>query len=332
MQKPLLGYLRLVLALIGSFVLNLVAAAEQHSNAPRSFSEFNRLAMAVSDAPTPVRADFAVAAVSEMVIAHRNEADRARQDARNNIAGRSPARWALAVDVYAADLTAVVNSVTTDTPVEIEIDPQNSVALNIDGKPVMVTFPKTLQQAVFEQRVIERFCNLYRCEDLIAEYHRSEQSPRFKNSVPLWSFSEQAGPVCATDDGLQFQFQDTVNLSRKRKACSQIIAELNALAELIAKNLSGGVRIDWNRLAIHPPAGEDQHLVELDGEGGFIRMPLPALAATPQLFNLVRPWLAAKVKGNAIRQVVINADRLMAPLLQSAENMTHDKTWYRFSW
>jgi hypothetical protein len=320
MQKPLLGYQRLVLALICSFVLNLVAAAESRSNAPRSFSELHRLAMAVNDAPVPVRADFAVAAVSEMVIAHRNEADRARQDARNNTAGRSPARWAHAVDVYAADLTALVNSVTTDTPVEIEIDPQNSVALNIDGKPVMVSFPKTLQQAVFEQRVIERFCNLYRCEDLITEYYRSDPSPRIKKSAPLWSFSEQAGPVCATDDGLQFQFQDAVNLSRKRKACSRVIAELNALAELIAKNLSSGVRIDWNRLAILPPAGEDQHLVELDGEGGFIRMPLPALAATPQLFNLVRPWLAAKVKGNAIGQVVINADRLMAPLLQSAEN------------
>jgi len=321
MQKPVLGYQRLVLSLIFSFLLNPVAAAEQHPNAPASFSEFNRLAMAVSEAPTPVRVDFAVAAVSEMVIAHRNEADRARQDARNNIAGRSPARWALAVDAYAADLTAVVNSVTTDTPVEIEIGPENSVALNIDGKPVMVSFPKTLQQAVFEQRVIERFCNLYRCEDLIAEYHRPDLSSRVKNSAPLWSFSEQAGPVCATDDGLEFQFQDTVNLSQKRKACGQIVAELNALAELIAKKLSGGVRIDWNRLAIHPLAGEDQHLVELDGEGGSIRLPLPALAATTQLFILVRPWLAAKVKGNGIRQVVINADRLMAPLLQPADNM-----------
>ena len=321
MQKPLLGYLRLVLALIGSFVLNLVAAAEQHSNAPRSFSEFNRLAMAVSDAPTPVRVGFAVAAVSEMAIAHRNEADRARQDARNNIAGRSPLRWALAVDAYAAELTAVVNSVTSDTPIEIEIGPADSVALNIDGKPVMVSFPKTRQQAVFEQRIIERFCNIYRCEDLIAEHHRSELSPRSKKAAPLWSFSEQAGPVCATDDGLEFQFQDTVNLSQKRKACGQIVAELNALAELIAKNLPGGVRIDWNRLAIRPLAGEDQQLVELDGEGGSIHMPLPALAATTQLFILVRPWLAAKVKGNGVRQVVINADRLMAPLLQAADNM-----------
>jgi hypothetical protein len=321
MQKPVLGYQRLILSLIGSFLLNPVTAAEQHPVTPARFSTFNRFAMALSDTPTPVRVDFAVAAVSEMVIAHRNEADRARQDARNNIAGRSPARWALAVDAYAADLLAVVNNVTTGTPVVIEIGPENNVTLNIDGKPVMVSFPKTLQQAVFEQRVIERFCNLYRCEDLVAEYHRADLPPQLKYSAPRWSFSEQAGPVCATDDGLEFQFQDRVNLGQKRKACSQIVAELNAVAELIAENLSDGVRIDWNRLAIHPLTGEDQHLVELDGEGGSIRMTLPALAATTQLFILVRPWLAAKVKNNGIRQVVVNADRLMAPLLQRADSM-----------
>ncbi|MEA2080648.1 MAG: hypothetical protein U9P00_12465 [Pseudomonadota bacterium] len=315
MQRPVLGYQRLVLLLIGSLLLIPAAVSEQRPNRPVSFSRFNRLAIAVSNAPAPVRVDFAVAAVSEMVIAHRNEADRARRDARNNIPGRNPARWALAVDAYAADLMAVVNSVTPDTLVVIKISPENSVSLNIDAKPIMVSFPETLQQAVFEQRVIERFCNLYRCEDLIAEYHRTELSPRLKTSAPRWSFSEQAGPVCATDDGLEFQFQDTTNLSQKRKACGQIVAELNALAEVIAENLSGGAHIDWNRLAIHPVAGEDQQLVELDNEGGSIRMPLPALAATTGLFILVRPWLAAKVKGNGIRQVVINADRLMAPLL-----------------
>jgi len=315
MQKPVLGYQRLVLSLMCSFLLNPMAAAEQQANTQVPFFKFNRLAMAVSDAPAPVRVDFAVATISEMVIAHRDEADRARQDARNNIAGRSPARWAVAVDAYAADLIAVVNSMATDTAVSIEIGSENSVALNIDGKPVMVSFPKTLQQAVFEQRVIERFCNLYRCEDLVTEYHRTVQSPRFKNSAPRWSFSEQAGPVCATDDGLEFQFQDTVNLSQKRKACEQIVAELNALAELIAENVSGGVRIDWNRLAIHPLTGEDQHLVELDGKGGSIRIPLPALAATTQLFILVRPWLAAKIKNNDVQQIMLNADRLMAALL-----------------
>jgi hypothetical protein len=317
MQTPLLVYPRFVLPLLCGLLLSPVAAAEQSRDVPLSFSTLNRLALSVSEAPAAVRVDFAVAAVSEMVIAHRHEADRARQDARNHMTGRSPTRWAHAVDTYAADLMTVVNNMTTDTSVAIEIVPENSVALHIDGKPVMVNFPTTLQQATFEQRVVERFCTLYRCEDLIDEYQRAEPAPQRENSAPRWSFSEQAGPVCATDDGLEFQFQDMVNLGQKRKACDRIVADLNALADLIAEIRSGGVRIDWNRLSIHPLPGENQQLVELSSEGGSIRMSLPALATTTQLLTQVRPWLAAKVEGNGFRQVVINADRLMAPLIHS---------------
>lgn len=320
MQRPLWEHLRFVLSLMFSFLPNPVAAAEQYPTAPLHYP-FNRLAMALNDADAPVRVDFAVFAVSEMIIAHRNEADRARQETRDNTAGRNPERWAHAVDAYATDLTAVLNSVTADTAVAIEIGPEHSVALRIDGKPVIVSFPKTRQQGVFERRVMERFCDLHRCEDLIAEYQRTDPSPRFKDSPPLWRFSEQAGPVCATEDGLEFRFQDRVNLRQKRKACRQIVAELNALAERIAESSSGGVSIDWSKLAIHPLAGEDQQLVELGGEGGSIRMPLQALATTTQLLIQVRPWLAAKVEGSSFRQVVINADRLMAPLLQPADNM-----------
>ena len=315
MQKLWRACLRPVLLLIFSVLLNPVAAAEPYPPAAQHPDRFNRLAMAVSDADTPIRVDFAVLAVSEMVLAHRDEADRARRDARNSRTDRNPARWARAVDAYAADLTAVVNSVTTDTQVNIEIGPENSVALTIDGKPVTVSFPQTPQQALFEQRVMERFCNLHRCEDLIAEYQRIQPSQRFEHSAPLWRFSQQAGPVCATDDGLEFRFHDSANLNRKRQTCSRIVAELNTLAELIAENLATGVHIDWKRLAIHPQWEEGQHLVELDGGGGAVRVSLPTLAAAPELLPLVRPWLAAKVEGIGFRQVVIDGDRFMAPLL-----------------
>jgi hypothetical protein len=281
------------------------------------FSEFKQLAMAVSDAPAAVRSEFAVAAVSEMVLAFDSAADRARQDVRDRAPGRSPARWAAAVDGYAADLVAILNRLTADTPIDISIGAENDVSLNIDGTPVMVSFPQTLQQAEFEQRVIQRFCSYYQCEDLIADYRAVHPSPPIDASTPRWSFSEKAGPVCATDDGLIFQFQDTLMLAQKRQACERIVAELNALALTIAENRAAGVAIDWGGLSIHSLPGENQHQVELDGAGGYIRMSLPALAASKRLFELVRPWLAAKVKGNSIRQVVVNADRLMAPVINS---------------
>ena len=311
MPKSLPGYLRFVLPLMFTALLQPAAAAEPYPPTLPQPDRFNRLAMALSEADAGVRVDFALIAVTEMVLAHREEADRARRDAHNSATGRNPARWARAVDAYAADLTAVVNGITTDTQVNIDIGPENNVALNIDGRPVMVNFPQTPQQAVFEQRVMERFCNRHPCENLIAEYQQTQPSNRYEPATPVWRFSQQGGPVCATADGLEFHFHDAGNLNRKRQACRRLVAELNTLAELIAENRAAGVRIDWNRLAIHRQWEKDQHLVEIDSAGGAIRVSLPALASAPQLLAQVRPWLAAKVEGIGFRQVVIDGDRVM---------------------
>jgi hypothetical protein len=280
-------------------------------------SQINRLAAALADAPESMRADFAVAAITELVLDYDEEADRARREARSHGRDRDLGRWAIAVDTYAAKLTTIANSVTPATPVTVAIGADNSISLDIDGTPVLVSSPRVREQSAFEQRVLDRFCNLYPCTDLIAEYRPAQPAASTPTDAETyWSFSQQAGPTCSTGDGLEFQFQDMKNIGEKRKACGRIVKELNALAAALAWHLSNGSRIDWNRLAIHALPGEEEHQVELSGDGRTIRLPLPALAATTRLFKLVRPWLAAKVGGlPTYRLVVINADSLMAPLI-----------------
>ncbi len=279
-------------------------------------SQINRLAAALDDAPDSMRADFAVAAIAEMVVDYNEEADRARREARSHARDHDLGRWAVAVDTYAAKLTAIANSVTPDTPVTVAIGAGNSISLDIDGTPVLVSSPRVREQSTFEQRVLNRFCSLYPCDDLIAEYRPAQAATIATDTETFWSFSQQAGPTCSTSDGLEFQFQDMTNIGEKRKACGRIVKELNALATALAWHLSNGSRIDWNRLAIHALPGEEDHQVELAGGGSTIRLPLPALAETPRLFELVRPWLAAKVGGQpSYRLVIINADELMAPLI-----------------
>jgi hypothetical protein len=263
-----------------------------------------------------MRADFAVAAIAEMVVDYYAEADRARREARSHARDRDLGRWAVAVDRYAAKLTAIANSVTPATPVTVTIGAENSISLDIDGTPVLVSSPRVREQSAFVQRVLDRFCNLYPCDDLIAEYRPPQPAVTTTDTETYWSFSQRAGPTCSTGDGLEFQFQDMTDIGQKREACGKIVAELNALAAALVWSRSNGSRIDWNRLAIHALPGEDEHQVELAGDGSSIRLPLPALAATTRLFELVRPWLAAKVSGqSAYRLVVINADSLMAPLI-----------------
>jgi hypothetical protein len=283
---------------------------------PAAPSHISRLAAALVDSPDPMRADFAVAAIAEMVADYNEEAARARREARGHARDRDLGRWAVSVDAYAAELTAIANGVTPATPVSVTVGADNSISLDIDGKPVLVSSPRVREQSAFEQRVLGRFCNLYPCDDLLAEYRPPQAAATPADTETHWSFSQQAGPACSTGDGLEFQFQDMTDIGQKREACALIVKELNALAAALAWNLSNGSRIDWNRLAIHELPGEEEQQVELAGDGSTIRLSLPALAATTRLFELVRPWLAAKVGGQpSYRLVLIHADSLMEPLI-----------------
>jgi hypothetical protein len=290
-------------------------AASEQPPVP-TVSQLNRLAAALVDAPESMRADFAVAAISEMILDYNEEAVRARREARSQARDRDLGRWAVAVDAYAAELTAIVNNVTAGTPIRVSIGADNSISLDIDGSPVLVSSPRVREQSAFEERVLNRFCYQHPCEDLISEYRAPQPEPATTDAETYWSFSQQAGPACSTGDGLEFQFQDMQNIGQKRKACAGIVKELHALAAALAWNIANGTRIDWNRLVIHAPPGEEEYQVELAAGGGTIHLPLPALAATPRLFELVRPWLAAKAGGQPdYRLVIINADDLMAPLI-----------------
>ena len=118
-------------------------------------------------------------------------------------------------------------------------------------------------------------------------------------------------------DGLVFQFTNTTDLALKRRACSRVTGELNMLAERLAHEIALGVRVDWNRLAVLDVPGEARQLVTLNGDDEGLMLPLRALAVAPELFRLLRPWLAARVDGNSYRLVLLNSEQLMAGLIQT---------------
>lgn len=272
-----------------------------------------RLARSLGDAPDPMRRDFAWLALNEMVSVYTEEAARARREARGTARARDQARWAAAVDAYAAKMTALAASMSAETQVRINIGPGNSVYVFMDGQPAIVTGVIGGQQAAYEQRVLERFCMLYLCAELLEEPQATGPPETKSRSGVHWSFSQHAGPACVSDDGLELQFRDMSELKKKRRACDQIVADLNALAAAIGSKIAAGVRIDWNRLKI-TPRPDDRQQVILNGEGASIHIPLHALVLTPDLFRILRPWLAARTAGNSYRQVVLNAEPLVEPL------------------
>ncbi len=304
---------RLLLAVCGLLLLATAAAAE----AGLPLSRLNRIAVAISREAEPVRADFARIAITEMTAAHAAEAERARQEARAGKGGRRREllRWANAVDEYAGELAVVGDALTPETGVDISIGHDNSIYLNIGGRPVVIGTPRAREQSEFEQRIIARFCAAYRCEDFVAGFEPATAPVRARGQPPSWSFSQYAGPACTTVDGLELQFRTIQDLQRKRDICARLVAELYLLLAAIDKESGAGVRIDWNRIEIRGSPNTEQHLVVLNGSGDTLQLTLPDLAAVPDFLRRSLPWLAARVKGESYHLVLLNADSLVAPLL-----------------
>jgi hypothetical protein len=281
----------------------------------RSLSRFNRLAVAISKEPEPVRAEFALAAITEMAAAHTTEAELARIDARSGSDRRDLLRWAGAVDAYAAELTAIGEALTPETVVGISIGADSSVYLNIAGRPVLVGTPSARKQGEFEQRIIDRFCASFRCEDFVTAADLEVVRKQVQGQPPGWSFSQYAGPACSTADGLELQFQTMQDLRRKREICTRLVAELNLLLAAIDAAVGTGTRVDWNQLEIRGSPNAEQQQVVLNGRGDTLFLAVPGLTEVPDFLRRALPWVAARVKGERYRLVLLNADTLVAPLL-----------------
>ena len=274
-----------------------------------------QLARALHDSPLPMRTDFAWLAISQMAEFYAEEAARARQELHHTSRARDASQWAASVDDYARKMSALADSITTATPVSITIGVDNSVHIYVDGKPVILTGAISGQQSVYEQRVVERFCILYICEDLLPEleYSKRETAVALSHTDAArayWSFSQYAGPVCMTNDGLEFQFQQATDLGKKREACNRAVAELSELAMAITREQQQGVRVDWEALKVLPVPDEEPQRVILAARVE-IHLPLPMLAENPALLKMVQPWLKARVRGEAYSLVVLNAGHLM---------------------
>ncbi len=299
----------------GWLLLCLLLFALPPLSAATSPPPLTRLALSLIDQPGPLRADLAYAALVELADAYALEAERARQEPRERSRGRDLRRWSAAVEQMANEYAALADRVTAMTEVEVRAGPDNSLHLVVGGKPVLVNGPRPREQSALEQRIIERYCSLNLCDPdlvvpgVVAGSATGTATSRTRSRVtPHWSFS-QAGPICETDDGLEFQFREQVELGHKREACATIVDELQLLAGELSRRIHAGTRVDWNALAIRDRPEGELYSIRLNNAGEEIRLPLPTLADKPKLFALLRPWLAGKVKGERYHLVVINADQ-----------------------
>jgi hypothetical protein len=271
----------------------------------------NQLAVRVADEPVPLQSDLARIALTELAAVYADEAEQARYEMRHRAKKPASRRWSVAVQKLADDYAALAESVMPSTTIQVNIGPEGSLYLQLDGKMVVVSSPRMNEQSAFEQRVVERFCNLNRCADLLdTPVLPVPAKTRITRATTLWSFSQNAGPACISRDGLEFMFKNSDNLVQKRDTCARVVAELNILAAALAQEIATGTRVDWRQLAVHARVDGDEQVI-FDGTGHYLRLPLPTLAPRRALLKRVRPWLAAKATGTPVTFVILNAGPLL---------------------
>lgn len=312
-DRTLRRWLPVLVLVLGGLLCSLHAGAAAE---PAGHPPLARLAARLADGPAPLRADLAGAAATELAAAYASEADRARAELRRRPGDRDLRRWMRAVEGLAAEMAALAARVTPLTPVDVRVGPDGGVHLIIEGRPVLVNSPRPREQRALEGRVIERFCSLNLCtadllEDVPPPTAETPSGPA--RAVPLWSFS-RVGPVCSTDNGLEFQFDSAADLRGKRIACAAVVTELEHLADAITHGLAEGARVDWNALVLIATSDPDRQRLRLHRGGGELQVRAPALLAAPELFALSRSWLVARVRGERHHLVILHADRLMAAL------------------
>lgn len=288
-----------------------------------------RLAQSLADAPAPLRADLAQAALIELSDAYTREVEQARADQRRDTQGRDLRRWAAAIDNLAREYALLAESITAYTPVGLRVGPDRVVYMNVAGIPVAVSGPRPREQAALERRILARYCALNLCDpDTFAAIADPTAPPSAPGAEPgmritprppaaatYWSFSP-AGPVCATDDGLEFQFVSSEDLGRKRAACAAVVGELQRLADALKHQQALGARIDWEAIKVRAVTDNALHQVTYNHTGGEFFLRLDTLADVPELVTLTRPWLAARSDGRRYHLVILHADRHMARIVE----------------
>lgn len=299
-----------ILAVIALLAPGIAVSQPVASLAPAT--RLNTLATRLNDAPAPLRADLARIALAELADVYNEEAERARHDHRHPASSRDLGGWTAGVQRLASDYESLAESIRPDTPIEMSIGPDNSLNLVVDGHLAVVSSPRMNQQIAFEQRIIQQFCALNTCADLVTDPAPVETlSARDISAKTQWQFSDRSGPSCASDDGLEFQFRNLGNMENKRAACADATTELHRLAAAIALQLELGVQVDWDALAIYQRPDPDEQKVVVNFNGSTLTLPVPLLAQRPELLRTVRPWLAANVRGEHFNLVLINAGDLL---------------------
>lgn len=281
----------------------------------RGIGRIQQIAAGLREAPNEARADFALAALTGLIEAYDRETARARAELRSGSRNRDLARWIRGVNAMILDLQRLLDGLKPETPVRISTPDSHTVYLIVDGTPVLLNGPRTGEQGLLEQQVLDYFCSRNYCDDLVGgEHFESAVTEVTQAMPPLWRFSDLGGPVCASGDGLELQFSDATDLVRKREVCTQLVTDLHVLVATLRTSAAGGTRIDWPTLAVIPDLYTGEQQLVLNAAGDAVALSAPHLENAPAFLKAAMPWVAARVDDRQYNLVILRAETKLMEL------------------
>ena len=262
-------------------------------------TRFSRTAQALVVAPEESQVDFARVSLLALYDSLRAEAALALEELPD---APQPARlhsWARGVEAYSEGLLIMLEALEFGDLPRIHVYPRGQVALTVQQQRVMLSHPRSAQQAALEQAILEDFCSRRHCAALTAAL--VEPVPLTIGHSPLvvaWSFSVD-GPVCSSRS-LALAFDMQASLPAVRMLCEKFFAELGALVLGIAGQLKHGVAVEWQALAVQGLARREQDLVRLNAQGDSLLLALPLLRDYPAALQAALPWARALLNGQEL--------------------------------
>lgn len=315
MKPPVDGF-RAGRILAAGLILALAGGGFDAAGTPvrgdRESGALTRLAGSLLAEDPGVQADFAAIAVGEVIRVHELELDRLSvpgQVSRREIAKQY--RWARALEAFLDDLYLARDELDQGVPVELVVAPPAPVQLLVGERLVELSSPRIENPTSLESDIVALFCEGFPCDLAVLE----PPEPPPQRPVGGWSFRAGMGSTFETPDGLGFMFTDVRRRSEKEAACRKVHAELNRLADALAREQRRGRRVDFEVLSLESPGRGDNQRIVTTRSGSRMRMDLPVLARAPAVVEVAREWLRARAEGRSHRQLFPRSDLLLAELL-----------------
>ncbi len=280
-------------------------------------SALKRLGYFLQSENRQVRTEFATIALEKMIAAYETELEElSAPGSFSQKELRKRMRWAKAVNQYLDYLYAFDEIIKQAPLVEIIADQPGPLQLLSGEFLLPVTTPRIARPEQLENDIIQAFCHDYPCDPRALEDPAAQ--PPASRLHSGWSFRAGSGSIYQTADGLNFVFSNVRNKAAKEKFCLRISGQLRLLGDALALALRRGQSVDWQFLKLKPGVEGDYQWVLPAAHTPGLRLVLPELAMAPEVLNIAKPWIKARLEKERIEQYFRDADRLLVRLIQGA--------------